>query len=130
MIFGQQCFVYDQKTKQYLLLTLDGPVKYEVATENSEQSSTTEPAFKYDVENNKKLQEKFSSYSKKKLGIEKEISEYVLVVTGTTTTAENGETVYVVRLYEKTGESTNNTLAFNADGNYAYDNELNKYVKL
>lgn len=130
IILGQQCFVYDKKTKEYFLLTVDGPVKYETTTESSEQSSTTEPAFIYDEENNKKLQEKFSSYSKKKLGIEKEISEYVLVVTGTTTTAENGETVYVIRLYEKTGESTNNTIAFNADGNYAYDNELNKYVKL
>lgn len=130
VILGQQCFVYDKKTKEYLLLTVDGPVKYETTTESSEQSSTTKPAFEYDEENNKNLQEKFSSYSKKKLGIEKDVSEYVFVVTGTTTTAENGETVYVIRLYEKTGESTNNTVAFNADGNYAYDKEINKYVKL
>lgn len=130
IILGQQCFVYNQKRKEYLLLTVDGPVKYEVSTESSEQSSTTKPAFEYDEENNEKLQEKFSSYSKKELGTEKAISEYVLVVTGTTTTAENGETVYVIRLYEKTGEATNITIAFNADGNYAYDNEINKYVKL
>ncbi len=130
IILGQQCFVYNQKRKEYLLLTVDGPVKPVSTTENSEQPSTTEPAFKYDEENNRKLQEKFSSYSKSKLGIEKDISEYILVVTGTTTTAENGETVYIIRLYEKTGEITNQPLAFNEDGNYVFDFETNQYVKL
>ena len=56
-------------------------------------------------ENNQNLQEKFSSYSKEELGIEKNLSEYVLVVAGTTTTAENGETVYIVRIYDKDGDS-------------------------
>ena len=46
------------------------------------------------------------------------------------TTAENGETVYVIRLYEKDGKATNQTLAFNGNGNYVFDYEINRYVKL
>lgn len=132
IILGQQCFVYNNKTGEYLLLTADGAVEFNSSkvTETKEQSSTTEPAFKYDEDNNKKLQEKFSSYSKKQLGIDKEITEYILVVPGTTTTAENGETVFVIRLYGKSGEVTNSTLAFNENGNYVFDYELNKYVEL
>ena len=132
VILGQQCFVYMPKTQKYLLLTVDGVTEYETISQNDVQegSTTTEPSFTYDENNNKKLHEKFSSYSKNKLGLKKELTEYVLVATGTTTTAENGETVYVIRLYEKTGEATNNTLAFNENGNYVFDYEKNKYVEL
>ena len=129
IIYGQQCFVYNEKRKEYLLLTVDGPVKYDF-TEKQEEASTTVPSFLYDEENNKKLHEMFSSYSKNKLGIKKDLEEYVLVAIGTTTTAENGETVYVVRLYEKNGEATNITLAFNDDGCYAFDAKNNTYEKL
>lgn len=132
VILGQQCFVYMPKTQKYMLLTVEGVTEYETVaqSEGGEQSSTTAPAFRYDENNNTKLHEKFSSYEKKELGLKKELSEYVLVATGTTTTAENGETVYVIRLYEKTGEATNTTLAFNKNGNYVFDYEINRYVKL
>lgn len=132
IILGQQCFVYNPKTQAYLLLTTEGAVEFDTtaASQTDAQASTTEPAFRYDENNNKILQEKFSSYSKRSLGIEKELSEYVLIVPGTTTTAENGETVYVIRLYEKTGEATNQTLAFNENGNYVFDYDKNRYVAL
>lgn len=132
VILGQQCFVYVPKTQKYMLLTVSGVTEYETGNaENSQvENTTTEPGFIYDENNNQKLQEKFSSYSKNDLGLENELTEYVLVVTGTTTTAENGETVYVVRVYEKTGEATNDTLAFNENGNYVFDYDINKYVKL
>lgn len=130
IILGQQCFVHDSKSQKYLLLTLDGTVEYEPSTSDSDSGSTTAPVFAYDKENNSKLQEKFSSYSKKKLGLDKDVSEYILVAVGTTTTAENGETVYVIRLYEKDGKATNQTLAFNGNGNYVFDYEINRYVKL
>ena len=130
IILGQQCFVYNQKRQEYLLLTVDGPVKLTPDNEIHNESSTTAPVFEYDEENNQKLQERFSSYSKNKLNIDKDITEYILVVSEVTTTLDNGETVYVIRLYEKTGEKTNNTLAFNENGNYAYDSEKNQYVKL
>ncbi len=131
IILGQQCFVYNMKTKKYLLLTVDGAVEFNSSvTETKDQSSTTESAFQYDEDNNEKLQERFSSYSKKQLGLDKDISEYILVVPGTTTTAANGETVYVIRLYEKNGEAINHTVAFNENGNYVFDYEGNRYVKL
>lgn len=132
VILGQQCFVYMPKTQKYMLLTVSGVTEYETASQETVQneSTTTEPSFIYDENNNQKLQEKFSSYTKKTLGLEKELSEYVLVVTGTTTTAENGETVYVIRVYEKTGKATNSTLAFNENGNYVFDYDINRYIKL
>lgn len=132
VILGQQCFVYMPKTQKYMLLTADGVTEYETVPQSDvkDVGETTELPFKYDENNNKRLQEKFSSYSKEKLGLDKALTEYVLVATGTTTTAENGETVFVIRLYEKTGEATNNTLAFNENGNYVFDFDLNRYVKL
>lgn len=130
IILGQQCFVYNEKRQEYLLLTVDGPVKYTSTTENQEDTSTTAPAPWYDENNNKKLQDKFSSYSKSDLDIDKEISEYVLVVTGTTTTATDDEIVYVVRLYETNGDATNKTLAFNEKGEYVFDFEIDRYVEL
>ncbi len=132
VIWGQDCFVYNPKTQKYLLLTADGVAEFDpvTTTEAEDRKTTTEKTFEYDADNNKILQEKFSSYSKEKLGVKKDLSEYVLVATGTTTTAENGETVYVIRLYTKNGEATNYTLAFNADNNYTFDYDLNKYVKL
>lgn len=130
IILGQQCFVYNKKRQEYLLLTADGPVQITPFGETQENGSTTKPAFEYDQENNDKLQERFSSYNKNKLNIDKDLTEYILVVSDVTTTLENGETIYIIRIYEKTGEITNFTLAFNGNGNYAYDNETNKYVKL
>lgn len=132
VIAGQDCFVYNPKTQKYLLLTADGVVEVKPATTNKteENQSTTEQAFNYDVENNKKLQERFSSYDKEKLALEKDLSEYILVATGTTTSAQNGETVYVIRLYDKNGDVTNHTLAFNENNNYMFDYDKNKYVAL
>ena len=132
VILGQQCYVYMPKTKKYVLLTASGLSELETTNSESNQaeSATTAPAFIYDEGNDEKLHKKFSFYSKSKLGLEKDLSEYILVVTGTTTTAEDGETVYVIRLYEKTGEATNNTLAFNENGNYVFDYDINRYVKL
>lgn len=130
VILGQQCFVYNKKSQKYLLLTLEGAVEFSSTGDETKEESTTEPAFRYDKEGNSKLHEKFAPYSKETLGLEKELSKYILVASGTTTTAENGEMVFVIRLYEKNGETTNNTLAFNENGNYVFDYEINKYKKL
>ncbi len=132
IIYGQRCFVYDKKTEGYLLLTVDGAVETTSShdTQAEVEPSDTKPAFVYDEDNNKKLQERFASYGKKKLGLEKEISEYILVASGTTTTVENGDKVFVIRVYEKSGEVTNFTVAFNQNGNYFFDYDINKYVKL
>lgn len=131
VIAGQDCFVYNSETQKYMLLTGDGAVEVApVTTQKEDSQSITEQTFNYDVENNEKLQERFASYDKAALGLEKDLSEYVLVVSGTTTTAKNGETVYIVRLYEKNGGATNYTIAFNENNNFAFDYNENKYVNL
>lgn len=126
VILGQQCFVYNESTQKYLLLTLDGAVEY--VPQNAE--SSTAEVFQYDKDNNERLQKKFSSYTKEQLGLKKEIGEYVLIASGTTTTAKDDKTVYIVRVYEKNGKFTNKTLAFNENGNYVFDYEANKYVEM
>ncbi len=132
VISGQDCFVYNPKTQKYMLLTADGVVEVNpVTTEKAEDNQTTnKQTFAYDAENNQKLQERFSSCSKENLGLEKDLTEYVLVAPGTTTTAQNGETVYVIRLYEKNGDVTNYTLAFNESNIYVFDYSANKYVEI
>ena len=133
VILEQQCFVYNSKQKKYFLLTSDGQKKVEIDKENtSTTQSETEIPFEEDIEqkNDERLHELFNGYSKESLGLDKAISEYVLVVTGTTTTAEDGETVFVIRLKDKNGEFINHTVAFNDKGNYMFDYEINKYKKL
>lgn len=132
VILGQKCYVYSQKHKAYMLLTADGvqPTEKSSATTSAEEVSSTEKHFKYDEENNKKLHERFDSYSKEQLGLKKEISEYILVVNGATAIAEDGEKVFVIRLYNEKGEAANETVSFNGTGNYMFDYEINKYKKL
>ncbi len=130
VILGQQCFVYNTKNQKYYLLTLDGVEEFNVGQGSTDSSSTTEQTFVYDKENNEALHQKFDVYTKEQLGLEKEITEYILVTAGTTTTADDGKTVYVVRLYEKNGEAINHTVSFNGDGCYMFDYDLNKYKKL
>lgn len=133
VILGQQCFVYNSKQKKYLLLTTDGQKDVKIDKENvSTTQSVTEIPFEQDIEkkNNKKLHDLFDGYSKDVLGLDKEISEYFLVATGTTTTAEDGELVFVVRLKDENGKFINHTVAFNDNGNYMFDYEINKYKKL
>lgn len=133
IILGQQCFVYNSKQQKYMLLTTEGVQLVENVT-SSDASETGEPstteAVDYEKDNNEKLHARFDSYTKEQLGLEKEISEYKLVVPGTTTTAQDGELVFVVRLYEKDGTVTNNTVAFNENAVYMFDYEVNRYVKL
>lgn len=132
VILGQQCFVYNAKQKKYLLLTVDGPKEVETKAENSSttEAETFPTVDEIEKKNNENLQGLFKDYSKEELGLEKEITEYFLVVTGTTTTAEDGELVYVVRLKDSNGEFINDTVAMNDNGNYMFDYEINKYKKL
>ncbi len=135
-VIGQNCYVYSKEKDSYLLLTTTGAVEVTQAdaseTNENESVEVTEeqPSFEYDKDNNDKLQKRFSVYDKAVLGIEKDLNEYVMVVTGTTTGAEDEKKVYIIRLYEVTGEATNLTLAFNAEGDYAFHNESGKYKKI
>lgn len=112
-------------------------------TEITDESQlvTTEPqtyaqlssGMQYNAENDKKLKEKFSSYSKETLGIEKELSEYILVATGNSTTVLEGETfykVYIVYLYEQDGTKTNFKLAITDDSAYKFNEANSQFEKL
>ncbi len=157
-ISGQDCYVF--KNNKYMLLTVDGPVDVtdnQVVTPSPDESagaennsnastsqaetnqvSTTEgqtyaqlqSGMQYNAENDKKLKEKFSSYSKEALGIEKDLSEYVLVATGNSTTALEGEKVYIVYLYEQDGTKTTFKLAITDDGAYKFNETNGKFEKL
>ena len=63
VILGQQCYVYNSKKQKYLLLTVDGQVVESSSpdTTQSSEPSSTEKAFEYDEEKNKKLHEPFES---------------------------------------------------------------------
>jgi len=131
VILGQQCFVYNAKQEKYLLLTSDGAKEIEKQTESSTTEVVTFPTVdEIEKQNNEKLQDLFKAYTKEELGLEKDITEYFLVVTGTTTTAEDGEMVFVVRLKDSNGEFVNQTVAMNDNGNYKFDYEISKYKKL
>ncbi len=133
-IMGEQCFVYDSAKKEYLKLTVNGAVS---VTQSGDESATGEGE---DVtlsqisnpkeENNSRLHEIFSEYTKEQLHIEKELSEYDLVANGATSADDDGNTVYVVIVSEKDGTKSGYTLGFNSDSRYYYDIETGKYVKL
>ncbi len=132
IILGQQCFVYNAKKDRYLLLTLDGAkeIATQVETTSATEEDTIPTVDEIEKQNNDNLQKLFKDYTKEELGLEKELSEYFLVATGTMLTAEDGETVFVVRLKDAEGKTTDKTLAINDNGNYMFDSEINKYKKL
>ena len=87
----------------------------------------------YNAENDRKLKEKFSSYSKETLGIEKELSEYILVATGNSTTVLEGEMfykVYIVYLYEKDGTKSPFKLAITDTDAYKFNETNSQFEKL
>ncbi len=102
----------------------------QVVTTQSQTNPQLPSGMQYNVENDKKLKEKFSSYSKEALGIEKDLSEYVLVATGNSTTALEGEKVYIVYLYEKDGTKTAFKLAITDDSAYKFNETNGKFEKL
>ena len=112
-------------------------------TEKTDESQlvTTEPqtyaqlssGMQYNAENDKKLKEKFSSYSKEILGIEKELSEYILVATGNSTTVLEGDVfnkVYIVYLYEKDGTKSPFKLAITDTDAYKFNETSSQFEKL
>ncbi|MGN0526069.1 MAG: hypothetical protein ACI4IF_01410 [Acutalibacteraceae bacterium] len=127
VILNEDCYVFDTKSNSYLHLTLKGT---ETTSEPAQNTDETTANMWYDEGNSNKIKEKFDGFTKEQLGIKKELSEYVLIPLGTTTTASDGETVYVVRLYEKNGEATNQTVAFSKNGSYAFDKKANTYKRL
>lgn len=132
-ICGTDCYIYDSTKQRYLKLTVKGAVEVSETESDAEETAegeTVNPDFMYDKDNNAVLQKKFSVYDRKTLGIKKELSDYVLVTSGTAATAADGKTVYVVRLYEKNGEITDISFAFNESGDYIFSEKDGEYIKV
>jgi hypothetical protein len=106
-ILGYDCFLYDKETGKYLLLTMNGAFEVEGTTKIHPDSNIF-----YDVENNKSLHKLIDKFSAESLGFPKEPSEFVMVATGGTAVADDGKTVYIVKMYEQDGTVTNYTCAF------------------
>lgn len=125
-ISGYDCFVYDKTKNEYLLLTLNGAFSVENPTVENTEATTSF----YDEENNKQLHKIIDKYTKEELGFQKEPAEYIMIATGTSVVANDGKTVFIVRMYEQDGTETNYTCAFNDANVYNFDTTLKKYVSI
>lgn len=125
-ISGYECFVFDVTKNQYLLLTLNGAFSVET------KETTTEPeeTLFYDEENNTKLHKVIDKYSSDDLGFEKNPSEYIIVVLGSTVKAKDGKTVYPLKMYETDGTPTNYTCAIDGETVYKFDTTERMYVRV
>ncbi len=133
MIIGTQCYVFDAQAKKYVPLS-SGSGK--TTTANSTSPADTIPddpeiTFQYHKENNYLMQQRFSEYDYAKLGLSKEVSNYVFIVNGKSGVGLDGATVYYVDVYEKNGEDTGVRLGFSAeDIDYIYNSEYKIYEKI
>ncbi len=133
LIIGTQCYVYNTKTEKYTMLSN--------STNKTTGKESTSPAdtipddpditFQYHKENNYLMRQRFSEYEYQKLGLAKEVNEYVFVVNGNKGIAIDTAEVYYVDVYEKNGENTGVRLGFSATGDdYIYNSEYKVYEKI
>lgn len=95
----------------------------------TEAPATTEKPFD-EEENNNKVRARFEKYTPAQLGLEKEITEYIFTPVAAYTEASDGETVYVVKIFEKDGTNTGVIAAFNEEHEYRFNTELSVYERL
>lgn len=118
-IVGTNCFVYDTDSASYLILTPTGPQK--VSGSNEKTSTTNESGFSYDEDNSEAIRKQFEKYTPEQIGFEKELTEYIFVMTTNTKMTEDGETAYVANVLEKDGTSSGYALAFTESHQYVYE---------
>ncbi len=125
MFLGTQFYIYDKNQKKYLKLTVNGPVE---ETEKKEDNQQTKEEIEAD--NNSQLHKKYSKYDMSVVKLPKDISEYNFLVTGNSAVATDKETVYVINVLEKNGEDTGYRLAIGKKGDYYFNVEKDRFVKL
>ncbi len=133
LIIGTQCYVYNAKTEKYTSLSISATKAAGDKTTSSADTIPDDPdiTFQYHKENNYLMRERFSKYEYAKLGLAKEVSEYVFIVNGNKGVAIDTVEVYYVDVYEKNGENTGVRLGFSADGDdYIYNAEYKVYEKI
>ncbi len=124
-ISGYECFVLDVAKNEYLLLTLNGAFSVETNETTTEEKET----LFYDEANNTQLHKILDKYSAEDLGFQKNPSEYIIVVLGSTVKAKDGKTVYPLKMYEADGTPTNYTCAIDGEAVYKFDTTEKMYVK-
>lgn len=90
--------------------------------------TTTEPFD--EEENNNAVRARFEKYTPEDLGLEKAITEYVFTPVAAVAEGDDGETVYVVKIFEKDGTATGIYAAFNEEHEYSYNGALSVYERL
>ncbi len=128
MFLGNQFYIYDEKSKEYLLLTVNGPVANKKETEDTTKKVLTNE--EVEEENNNVLQNRYAKYDLSGVKLPKPISEYDLLVTGTPATAADKSSVYVIKVMEKDGTDTGIRFAVGEKGDYYFNTEKNTYVRL
>ena len=138
MIIGNAHYVFNKTQNKYVPIIAKNTQKPTANATGDVTEVTTalnipddpEISFQYHKENNHLMRERFSKYDYKTLGLEKPLAEYVFVVTGTPATATDGETVYIVTVYEKNGDETAVKLAFSENGEYIRNAEKQVFEKI
>ncbi len=129
LFLGTEFYIYDSAKEKYLKLTVTGPVD-EVDTEQATPETSVLTDEEVEEDNNNVLQNRYKKYDLSVVKLEKDISEYELLVTGTPATATDKNQVYVIKVIEKTGEDTGIRFAVGESGDYYFNTEKNAYVKL
>lgn len=132
IISGTECYKYDAKTKKYVSLSGKGELTTQKADKKPANKKTTvadDVSFPYHKGNNDALQERFAKYDLSAVGLKKDISNYVFVITARTGTAADGSVINIVELYEKDGTDTGITFGVGAS-DYRYDEKSDFYVQL
>ena len=138
MIIGNTHYVFNKGQNKYVPIATKITQKPAADTTAEVTEGTTalnipddpEISFQYHKENNYLMRERFSKYDYKALGLTKELTEYVFIVTGTPATATDGEKVYTVTVHEKNGDETGVKLAFSEKGEYIRNAEKQAFEKL
>lgn len=132
-IDGINCYVYDDALGKYVSVVSDsvgggaeGETEASVGGNTPLDSTIT---FQYHEGNNNTLQSRFSVYDLSVLGMDKALSEYILVVTSRVATV-SGESVSIIEVYEKDGTLTSYLLAMGSSADYYFDYSADSYVAL
>lgn len=138
-LLGTDLYIHDAAAGEFILLN-NISAENEHPSENSSNTAqstapqttapvtTTEPF--NEEENNNAVRARFEKYDPADLGLKKAITEYVFTPVAAVAEGDDGETVYVVKIFEKDGTATGVYAAFNEEHEYSYNGALSVYERL
>ncbi len=120
-IIGSECYILDEDSGKYLLLTNEGAV--EIVTQKLDENG-------FDIENSNAIAKLFKEVPKEKTGLPNDFSEYIFEATQETSTDKDGKTIYVIDVYEKDGKKSPVKLGFNEENRYVFNKETSTFEKV